>query len=156
MPLTRQRLFTRHRKSVPASREFVTCALTEWGYTEHLDEIRLCASEIATNALAHGVPPGRLFAVRVDAEDEQVRVEVRDSGTGTPLLRVPHLESESGRGLLLVQELTDAWGVVQHTIGKAVWFTVKVSPPSEGQGCPSADGYRPTPSGPATSSFSNR
>ena len=128
MRLTRQQLFTRRKPSIRASRQFVTRALSEWGYVDRLDEIQLCVSELATNALLYGVPPGRLFQVRIEATEEEVRVEVRDSGSGHPISQTPHPDSEHGRGLLLVTELADAWGDIEHTVGKAVWFTVKSTP----------------------------
>ena len=128
MRLTHQQLFTRRKPSIRASRQLVTRTLSEWGYTERLDEIQLCVSELATNALLHGVPPGRLFRVRVEAADEEVRIEVRDSGPGHPISQAPHPDSEHGRGLLFVAEFADAWGDIEHTVGKTVWFTLKSTP----------------------------
>ncbi|QLH23093.1 ATP-binding protein [Streptomyces sp. Rer75] len=128
MHLTGQQLFTRRKPSIQASRQFVTRTLSEWGYVDRLDEIELCVSELATNALLHGVPPGRLFRVRVEATEEEVRIEVRDSGSGRPVSQAPHLDSKRGRSLLLVTELADAWGDIEHTVGKTVWFTVKSTP----------------------------
>ncbi|GAA0520200.1 MULTISPECIES: ATP-binding protein [Streptomyces] len=127
MPLTRQQSFTRRKPSIRATRQFVTRTLSEWGYVDRLEEIQLCVSEIATNALLHGVPPGRLFRVRIEAAEEEVRIEVRDSGTGRPTAQSPHTDSENGRGLLLVSELADTWGDIEHTVGKTVWFTVKAT-----------------------------
>ncbi|MFC9226380.1 ATP-binding protein [Streptomyces hygroscopicus] len=127
MPLTRQRFFTRRRPSIRAARQFVTRTLSEWGYADRLEDIQLCVSEIATNALVHGVPPGRLFRVRIEAAEEEVRIEVRDSGSGRPATQSPDGDRENGRGLLLVGELADAWGDIEHTVGKTVWFTVKAT-----------------------------
>ncbi|MCP9206951.1 ATP-binding protein [Streptomyces sp. NEAU-Y11] len=80
------------------------------------------------DALLHGVPPGRFFAVHITADQEQVRIEVRDSGPGHPVVQTPHAGDEHGRGLLLVGELSDAWGSIDHAVGKTVWFTVKSTP----------------------------
>jgi anti-sigma regulatory factor (Ser/Thr protein kinase) len=33
----------------------------EWGITDRHDDIRPCVSELATNAVLHGVPPGRQY-----------------------------------------------------------------------------------------------
>ncbi|MFD7506051.1 ATP-binding protein [Streptomyces sp. NPDC059850] len=125
-----QQLFTRRKPSIRASRQFVTRTLSEWGYTDRLDEIQICVSELATNALLHGVPPGRKFRVRVAADEQEVRIEVRDSGDGHPVSQAPQPDSEHGRGLLLVTELADAWGDIEHTVGKTVWFTMKSTPPT--------------------------
>jgi anti-sigma regulatory factor (Ser/Thr protein kinase) len=104
----------------------------EWGITDRHDDIRLCVSEAVTNALVHGVPPGRMVAVRIEAGKDQVRAEVRDSGDGAPVLRVPGLEEEHGRGLHLVGELADDWGVTPHSVGKTVWIAFKIAPAAGG------------------------
>ncbi|MGW5848610.1 ATP-binding protein [Streptomyces sp. NPDC055254] len=57
MSLSRQQRFPQARTSVRAARQFVGDTLAEWGVTERRDDIRLCASELATNAVLHGVPP---------------------------------------------------------------------------------------------------
>ncbi|MGW7357883.1 ATP-binding protein [Streptomyces sp. NPDC054802] len=107
MALLRQRRFPRTRSSVPAARAFAVEALTEWGVKGGQDELRLCVSELATNALLHGVPAGREFCLTLTADDHLVRIEVRDSGGGWP--RVAHGKTDDcgGRGLRLVTALAD-------------------------------------------------
>ena len=52
-----------------------------------------------------------------------LRVEVRDDTPRKPRLRVPIADDgTNGRGLVLVQSLADAWGVLPHGVGKSVWF----------------------------------
>lgn len=52
-----------------------------------------------------------------------VRVEVHDSGDGVPAVPLESGGSdEGGRGLLLVSELADKWGVAEREPGKVVWF----------------------------------
>ncbi len=120
---TREHFYRRRRQSVPAAREFTRAALADWGIGgAQADDIALCVTELVTNALLHGVPPGRGFrlCLRYDAEGEGVlRVEVHDSGGGVPEVVCP--EDESGRGLLLVAALCDAWGVTERDPGKVVW-----------------------------------
>jgi two-component sensor histidine kinase len=87
--------------------------------------VLLCVSELATNALVHGVPPGRGFLLRLVPYDEDggVRIEVHDSGDGVPVLPRQDVQEpcEGGRGLLLVSELADKWGVGARCPGKIVW-----------------------------------
>ncbi|MFJ7197902.1 MULTISPECIES: ATP-binding protein [unclassified Streptomyces] len=125
MSLSQQRRFPRRRTSVGASRDFVVDVLTEWQLTPLIDDIKLCVSELATNALPHGVPPGREFAVRLRATEDLVRLEVRDSGGGRPAIQ--HAEDEwcSGRGLFLVDELAAEFGIDHHVVGKTVRLTFK-------------------------------
>ncbi|MEU1291041.1 ATP-binding protein [Streptomyces sp. NPDC005840] len=130
MPLSRQRRFPRSRASVRDARDFVIQVLTEWGTRDRLDDIRLCASELATNALLHGVPTGREYSVTVSWDDKVIRLSVRDSGGGTPAPRDPGSEECTGRGLLLVRAVADDLGVTEHTVGKSVWacFTTSSTP----------------------------
>ncbi|WP_327368120.1 ATP-binding protein [Streptomyces sp. NBC_01217] len=121
LSLLRERFYRRERRSVPAAREFVRGAVTDWGFGARLDDVLLCVSELATNALVHGVPPGRGFLVRLLLREEGklLRVEVHDSGGGQPGVREP--DGESGRGLVIVAALADLWGVGERSPGKVVW-----------------------------------
>lgn len=127
MPLLRQRRFSRSRSSVRAAREFTLATLTEWHVDDRHDDIRLCVSEVTTNALLHGVPPGRDFCVRLSLDGTVLRVEVRDSGDGWPTVRLPDTEVSDGRGLFLVRELADDFGVTEYVPGKTVWVVFKVA-----------------------------
>jgi anti-sigma regulatory factor (Ser/Thr protein kinase) len=82
--------------------------------------VLLCVSELATNALLHGVPPGRHFLLLLCYDGRVLRVEVHDSGPGTPRI-ADVAEGEGGRGLLLVAALSDTWGVRERDPGKVVW-----------------------------------
>ncbi|WP_225101487.1 ATP-binding protein [Streptomyces sp. CoH27] len=121
MPLSRQRRFPRTLRSVRAARAFALDALTEWGRLDRHDDVRLCVSELATNAVLHGVPPGREFCLTLVADGPAIRVEVRDSGGGHPHVVQRGEEDCEGRGLLLVTALADDFGVVVHNPGKTVW-----------------------------------
>ncbi|MYZ07174.1 hypothetical protein GT028_07275 [Streptomyces sp. SID2999] len=82
MPLLRQRRFPRARRSVGAAREFAVETLLEWGCHDRQDDIRLCVSELATNAVLHGVPPGRefLLALTVQAVADDFGVTPHNPG----------------------------------------------------------------------------
>ncbi|MFI5807848.1 ATP-binding protein [Streptomyces sp. NPDC051561] len=121
LPLLREKLFRRDRRSVAAARGFVRGVLEDWGMRALVDDVQLCVSELATNAVEHGVPPGRRFQVRVLAERDLLRVEVHDSGGGRVVVGRPELGCESGRGLLLVGLVADEWGVGEREPGKVVW-----------------------------------
>ncbi|MEU6578817.1 ATP-binding protein [Streptomyces sp. NPDC046805] len=120
-PYQRDQFYRRDRRSVPAARRFVAWSLTYWGLAEweRADDVLLCVSELATNAIVHGVPPGRGFLLRVRYDGDVLRVETHDSGSGVP--RVADEADEGGRGLLLVAALADKWGVGERRPGKAVW-----------------------------------
>lgn len=121
----RTAFYRRERRSVSLAREFARSTLADWDRKRGADEVVLCVSELATNAVLHGVPPGRGYRLwlALGAEDGLLRVEVHDSGGGEP--RVPEqggaAYEEYGRGLLLVSALADAWGVEERVPGKIVW-----------------------------------
>lgn len=112
---------------MPGARAFARRVLEEWGVHGRADDVLLCVSELATNALLHGVPPGRGFLLRLLPYADCVRVEVHDSGRGVPA--VPREEpDEGGRGLLLVAGLSDTWGVAERAPGKVVWCEFATTP----------------------------
>ncbi|MEZ3179089.1 ATP-binding protein [Streptomyces pimonensis] len=126
-PFPRERFFHRERRSVPGARAFARQVLEDWGVRARTDDVLLCVSELATNALLHGVPPGRGFLLRLLPYADGVRVEVHDSGGGVPA--VPKGEpDEGGRGLLLVAGLADTWGVGERAPGKVVWCEFATAP----------------------------
>ncbi len=129
-PSPRERFYRRERQSVPAARAFTRDALVDWGVRERSYDIVLCVSELATNALVHGVPPGRGFLLRLLPLPYEggVRVEVHDSGGGVPAVPQAEAPDEGGRGLLLVSELADKWGVGERAPGKIVWCEFATCP----------------------------
>ncbi|MFF4365875.1 ATP-binding protein [Streptomyces sp. NPDC001594] len=125
--LCRQQRFPRTRSSVRAARQFAGDTLWQWGIADRGEDIRLCASELAANAVLHGVPYGRDFCVRLVWEEGMVRVEVRDSGPGLPVVGRPGVDALCGRGLWLVSELADDFGVTDQLVGKTVWVRFECS-----------------------------
>ncbi|MFJ6054240.1 ATP-binding protein [Streptomyces sp. NPDC092307] len=108
---------------MPKARDFTRATLVDWRVDSRTDEILQCVSELAANAVRHGVPPGRGFLLRLMHNGPVVRAEVHDSGEPMPTLPQADVSTDatSGRGLLLVASLSDAWGVRERNPGKAVW-----------------------------------
>ena len=87
------------------------------------DAVMLLVSELVTNAVVHAASAVEL---EVDVEEDGVTVRVRDADTGPLVLRSGASElDESGRGLLLVDRLADAWGTEHHAGRKTVWFRIR-------------------------------
>ncbi|MCU1673309.1 MAG: putative anti-sigma regulatory factor, serine/threonine protein kinase [Frankiales bacterium] len=99
--------------------------------TEHaaqvLEAALLLISELVTNSVSYGRPPV-LLAVECDGGGG-LKVRVRDGSTVLPLQRQARGGDESGRGLTIVDLMSDAWGVEpvqdEHGVGKAVWFELR-------------------------------
>ncbi|MYZ35954.1 MULTISPECIES: ATP-binding protein [unclassified Streptomyces] len=128
MTKTTQRFFDARPESVSQARSFTSEALADWGLPERAEDVRLCVSELATNALVHGTAPGHGFLVKLDADEEVVRLEVHDSRRQHPEAQQAAGTDTSGRGLILVNTLADGWGVEDRTpFGKIVWSCFKAT-----------------------------
>ncbi|MGW6506637.1 ATP-binding protein [Streptomyces niveus] len=129
--LTTSRRFTRSDASVPAARAFtrevIDAADTAIGGSA-LDDVLLCVSELATNAVRHGVPVGGALLVKVGADEHRVRVECHDANRRRPRLRHPADDDQTGRGLLLVEAIASRWGTDERPFGKYVWFELDLKP----------------------------
>jgi anti-sigma regulatory factor (Ser/Thr protein kinase) len=124
--MQRTMFFGRRKTTARAAREFVAETLTQWGCGERLDDVRLCTSELVTNALLHGTSTDDVILVRVEFHDAQLLVEVHDGGDGMPRQRQAQDTSDDGRGLLLVSAVADDWGVAaREGPGKRVWAAFK-------------------------------
>lgn len=81
-------------------------------------DVGLVASELASNAVRHAATS---FEVVLDFGGGRVRVEVRDGSTATPRRDEAAGRGTTGRGLVVVDRLTVAWGVEPTARGKVVW-----------------------------------
>jgi anti-sigma regulatory factor (Ser/Thr protein kinase) len=109
--------------AVPAARRFASQHLLGFeGRPEVVDKARLLVTELATNAVLHARSPIRLT---VESRQDNVRVEVRDDDPRPiPPPLAPAASATSGRGLWLVDALSNDWGVNRNERGKTIWFEV--------------------------------
>ncbi|MFD3695501.1 SpoIIE family protein phosphatase [Streptomyces sp. NPDC058646] len=111
----------------PASaRHLIRAAVAAWGAADRADEIELAADELMTNALVHTDGAGEV-SMRLTGEG-RVRIEVEDSSSALPQRREAGDWAVSGRGLMLVEQLADAWGVEPRGGGKCVWCEFAAAP----------------------------
>jgi anti-sigma regulatory factor (Ser/Thr protein kinase) len=108
-----------------ARRQVVTLAemLGVKGQDQTLETLKLLASEVIANAVLHSASP---CAVVVTRNDELLRVEVTDNDPTLPSAVAAGPNDESGRGLLLVDALADAWGMQPVPEGKTTWFEIRL------------------------------
>lgn len=94
---------------------------------EVLADAELLVSELMSNAVRHG---GADIRLTVSSRPGSLTVSVFDAGAELPAIRTGEIDRTvaSGRGLRMVQQLADDWGVdVDHGgAGKAVWFRLRV------------------------------
>ncbi|MFE4796367.1 ATP-binding protein [Streptomyces sp. NPDC056708] len=134
MTNTLHKYFDAKPPSVGLARQFVITTLTSWGIVgDPAEDIRLCASELVSNALAHGTRRGHGFLVRLSADEDFVRLEIHDSRNATaerhPRVRYVSDTDTAGRGLCIVEALADGWGIDDRDpYGKVVWSRFKAVP----------------------------
>ncbi|MEY9873997.1 serine phosphatase RsbU (regulator of sigma subunit)/anti-sigma regulatory factor (Ser/Thr protein kinase)/PAS domain-containing protein [Streptacidiphilus sp. MAP12-33] len=107
-------------------------AVRRWGVGELSDTVELLASELVTNALVHTDRDAMLTARLTrdpDTGQGRLRIEVVDDSDQWPKRRTPGEQASSGRGLMLVEALSDAWGVEPNGVGKRMWFELVAEEP---------------------------
>lgn len=100
-------------------RQMIRAATKAWRVEEHSEEIALTAHELVTNAVLH-TDAGVVVTVRL-LGGARLRVEVEDRSAEHPTVRQADDWHRTGRGLLLVDQLADVWGVESRGEGKCVW-----------------------------------
>lgn len=115
------RRFPPRPSSVGESRRMVRDYLSRAGREDLADTAELLVSEIVTNALVHA---GTNIEVAFSFVDGGLRIEVTDGSPHAPSPRSYGPSAGTGRGLLLLEEMVDAWGVEFAEQGKTVWFTL--------------------------------
>jgi anti-sigma regulatory factor (Ser/Thr protein kinase) len=128
-PLQYDRLdYTPLPKSVALARRRAHRLLTEWGHPELAADTALLVSELGGNAVLHGCLRDRLFRVELTLTERAVRVSVSDpKEEALPAPRDASPDDMFGRGLLIVREVADRWGVERLTVGKSVWCELDVA-----------------------------
>jgi anti-sigma regulatory factor (Ser/Thr protein kinase) len=113
-------------ESVPESRRFVAESLSGMDHAG-VRQVALMVSEIATNCVVHA---RTAFRIAITRHENQVRVEVTDRSPQRAVRQAVGPDTPHGRGLFIVSELADDWGVVPAPDGrhKTVWFALALDP----------------------------
>jgi hypothetical protein len=162
--------------AVASAREFVRHVLADWGSEadeadlsrDLSDDVSLVASEMVANALQHGVgldPPQDAVPAPepppAAEPDEQVGLTllatpsvllcvVNDPSSDAPVPRLPDPGTASGRGLHLIESLSESWGwspVADDGVhaGEAVWATFPLAGDAPHGGAPGPSRGGPAP-----------
>lgn len=130
-PRARTALFPPTASAAERARRFVSSTLAAWAAADRFDQyvLELVVTELFSNALRPS-RGGSWVRITVTLIAGTVRVEVHDPDPRVPgPPRRPGDDSESGRGLLLVQALSSSWGAVaKRTGGKYVYADLAPAP----------------------------
>jgi hypothetical protein len=120
---------------VPCARGHARLVLAEWGLAHLADPIELVVSELVTNGLrasagllgsrfggrwSPGIPTVRMW---LSSDGRTVLVQVWDGNDRMPERKEPSPDSEGGRGLLVVEALSETHGAFlpEDASGKVLW-----------------------------------
>jgi hypothetical protein len=101
------------------ARQRLRAVLTLWRLLDVLDEAELLTTELVNNAVMHARSE---VLVTVTQRRSVVRVEVTDVGDGAFRPEDAGLGATHGRGLMLVEAMSAAWGTAVTSSSKTVWF----------------------------------
>ncbi len=112
-----------------AARRLTRNTLREWGLAALAEDAEIIVGEFVANAVTHGVPStpdrksaGENFGLRLLRRTGEVICAVLDPSDAAPVLKEPGGAEEAGRGLQMVDALSDVWGWSPVAgRGKAVW-----------------------------------
>lgn len=122
------RTFRATPAATPSSRHFLLDVLAAWQLHDLQDVAGLAASELVTNAVLHTAGDVHLTVRRLG--ESQIWIGVTDDSDRLPHLHHAEAEDIAGRGLAIVDLVSDEWGVdLDAAGGKTVWLRLSRSTP---------------------------
>jgi serine/threonine-protein kinase RsbW len=116
----------REAESAGTARKLVRTALAAWGLEDQIDDATVVITELVSNAVDHG----RLASIRVIVSrpaESWVRLGVIDRSKAIPMMRTDSDGDQiRGRGLVIVDSLTERWGTDIYRWRKQVWGEMRV------------------------------
>ncbi|MEV5488652.1 ATP-binding protein [Streptomyces bobili] len=130
--------FTAEPAEVAGLRRIMRLHLGIWGLHGVVDEAQLCVSELVSNVITH-VGPGTPATLAVSMNGVRLRIAIHDPDPrALPTLLAANADSESGRGMALVDAVADRWGVELGPDRKVTWceLTTGLASPDGHVDCP--------------------
>jgi anti-sigma regulatory factor (Ser/Thr protein kinase) len=123
--MIRERVFPNTLASVTEARHFVQDIVGDLPRAR-TEEIAVMVSELTTNSVSHAASD---FTITIRRSIDEIYIGVSDMGPGEPAMRSPRPTEPTGRGLQIVRELADRWGVIPapNASGKTVWFSIDLN-----------------------------
>ncbi|MFI9723710.1 ATP-binding protein [Streptomyces sp. NPDC052396] len=118
-------------EAVRTARSFTRTTLQQWGVQHLFDDVSLVVSELVTNSMRYALPSGPLdeghespIRLHLMRWSSRLVCAVRDPSEDSPATGAAGADDERGRGLMLVESFSDAWGwhpLAGALHGKVVW-----------------------------------
>ncbi|WP_329388689.1 ATP-binding protein [Streptomyces sp. NBC_01351] len=110
-------------------RRIVSAQLRHWQLDPLIDRAALGVTELLSNVHRHA-QPDKTCTVEIELRLGRLTVSVIDSDPRLPVPQTPQELATCGRGLALVEAVSEAWGARHRpdAPGKAVWFSLRAAP----------------------------
>ncbi|NJC84027.1 ATP-binding protein [Planosporangium mesophilum] len=109
--------------AAPAARRLLGQVCRSWSVPELIEPAELVTTELVANAVRHG---GGEVTLTVSLHHGCLQISVGDENPSLPRPRASTPADENGRGLLMVDALSEDWGMTCMRAGKVVWAKVAV------------------------------
>jgi anti-sigma regulatory factor (Ser/Thr protein kinase) len=103
-------------------RHIVRAHLQLWGIAVLADDASVIVTELLTNVHRHA---GGNAVLLLQRSGGVLQIKVSDRSERLPAVTEPDWVSQSGRGIFLVDELADRWGIDRQCWGKIVWAELR-------------------------------
>jgi anti-sigma regulatory factor (Ser/Thr protein kinase) len=118
-------------RAIGEARRWVRETLARWKLSRLTDSAEQIASELIANAVNHAEAGSSVVVLLMYAAGT-LRLEVRDEDPlNLPTVKSPSAYAVDGRGLFLVEELSQRWGTRVTDNGKTVWSELDVAQHSD-------------------------
>ena len=116
--------------AVPCARLHAMQVLREWGIAGLADSAGLLVTELVANAVKASRGMAQVAGVRLWllSDSVQILILVWDASPQPPVLKAVADEAEQGRGLQIVEAVSEQWGWYASTNGKSVWAILRLFP----------------------------
>ncbi|MEW1639211.1 ATP-binding protein [Streptomyces sp. NPDC093801] len=110
-------------------RRILSAQLRHWQLDPLIDRAALGVTELLSNVHRHA-QPDKVCVVEIELRLGRLTVSVRDSDPRLPVRREAGGLETCGRGLALVEAVSEAWGARPQPDGpgKVVWFSMRAAP----------------------------
>ncbi|MCB5180182.1 ATP-binding protein [Streptomyces antimicrobicus] len=118
-------------------RRIVAAQLRYWQLDPLIDRAALGVTELLSNVHVHA-QPDKACVVELELLLGRLTVSVHDNDPRLPELKSADPLGTCGRGLALVEAVSEAWGARHRadSVGKVVWFSLRATPAATPPGRP--------------------